>query len=129
MDEKESRSIGDLFSELSRELRTLVRQEMDLAKTEMSRKLSRIVKDISFIAFGGAIAYAGFLAIVAAIIIGLAQLVPWWASALIVGIVVLGIGYSFMGKGRRDLKREELRPEQTMETLKEDKEWIKGQAT
>lgn len=129
MDEKGSRSIGDLFSDLSKDLRNLVRQEMDLAKTEMSRKASRAGKDIAYIAVGGAIAYAGFLAILGAIVILIGKIVPWWASAFIVGIVVGGIGYTFVAKGRRDLKREQFKPEQTIETLREDKEWMKRQTT
>jgi hypothetical protein len=124
---KEDRSLGELFSELSRETSTLVRNEVELAKTEMTEKASKIGKDIGFLAIGGAIAYAGLLAIIAAIIILLGGVLPMWLSALIVGIVVAGIGYALIQKGRDALKRDNLAPKQTVETLKEDAEWAKQQ--
>jgi hypothetical protein len=77
---------------------------------------------------GGAVAYAGFLAILAGIIIGISSLgVPWWLSALLVGLVVTGVGYFMIQKGREALKQESLAPRQTINTLKEDAEWAKEQ--
>ncbi len=124
---KDDRSLGELFAELSRETSALVRQEVALAKTEMSQKASRAGKDIGFLAVGGAVLYAGFLAILAAVILVLAELLAWWLSALIVGIVVAAVGYFLVQKGREDLKRTSVAPQQTIETLKEDKEWAKRQ--
>jgi hypothetical protein len=124
---KEERSLGDLFADLSRETQILLRQEMELAKTEISRKASQAGKATASLAIGGFIAYAGFLAIVAAIIIGLAALIPAWLAALIVGLVVVGIGYFFIQKGLNDLKPEELVPKQTIESLKETTTWAQDQ--
>jgi ABC-type Fe3+-siderophore transport system permease subunit len=76
---------------------------------------------------GGAIAYAGFLAVMTAIIIGLAEFMSLWLAALIVGLVVAGIGYFFIQKGRNDLKPEELVPRQTIESLKETTTWAQNQ--
>ena len=124
----QERSIGELLGELGRETAALVRQEMALAKTEISQKASRIGKDIGFLAAGGAVAYAGLLAVVAAIIIGLAQAgMPWWAAALLVGVLVLGLGGFLAWKGLDALKREDLAPRQTVETLKEDAKWTREQ--
>ena len=58
-DSKDDRSLGELFSELAQETSTLVRQEVQLAKTEMGQKASRVGKDVGFLAAGGAVAYAG----------------------------------------------------------------------
>lgn len=125
---RQERSLGELFGDLARETSTLVRQEVELAKTEMSQKASNIGKDIGFLAVGGAIAYAGVLALGAALIIGLAQLgLPWWLSALLVGLVVAGIGYFLVQKGLSALKQQNLAPQKTIETIKEDVEWAKGQ--
>lgn len=126
-DLKEERSLGDLFTDLSRDMGILLRQEMELAKTEIGQKASKAGKATASIAMGGAIAYAGFLAIVAAIIVGLAEFIPLWLSALIVGLVVAGIGYFFIQKGRNDLKPEELAPRQTIESLKETTTWAQEQ--
>ena len=128
MQSRDDRSLGELFSELSQETTTLIRQEVQLAKTEMSQKASRVGKDVGFLAAGGAVAYAGLLAIVAGVIALLGLVIPLWLSALLVGVVVAVIGYFLVRRGLDALKQEELVPRQTMETLKEDKEWAKDQA-
>lgn len=126
---KDDRSLGELFGELARETSTLVRQEVALARTELSQKAGEIGKDLGFLAVGGAIAYAGLLAIIAAIIIALGTLgLPWWLSALLVGLVVAGIGFFLVQRGLGAIKREGLAPKQTLDTLKEDAEWVKEQA-
>jgi hypothetical protein len=126
-DSKNDRSLGELFSELAQDTSTLVRQEMTLAKTEMSQKASRLGKDVGFLAAGGAVAYAGLLAVLAGIIVLLGQIIPMWLSALLVGLVVAGVGYFLVRKGLDALKREELAPRQTIETIKEDGQWAKDQ--
>ena len=126
-DSKNDRSLGELFSELAQDTSTLVRQEMTLAKTEMSQKASRLGKDVGFLAAGGAVAYAGLLAVLAGIIVLLGQIIPNWLSALLVGLVVAGVGYVLVRKGLEALKREDLAPRQTIETIKEDQQWAKDQ--
>ena len=125
---KDERSLGELFGDLARDMGTLVSQEITLARTEMTTKASRVGKDIAFLAVGGMIAYAGLLAIIAAVILLLGSNgVPWWLSALIVGLVVAGIGYFLVQRGLSALKREDLTPHQTIESLKEDTQWAKEQ--
>lgn len=124
------KSLGQLFSELSQETSTLVRQEVALAKAEMSQKAAEVGRDVGFLAAGGFVAYAGFLALIAAIIVGLGQAgVSWWLSALIVGIVVAAIGGALVWTGLQRLKRVSMAPTNTIETLKEDGEWAKQQRT
>jgi hypothetical protein len=124
---RDDRSLGELFSELAQETTTLVRKEVQLAKTEMTQKATRVGKDVGFLAAGGAVAYAGLLAVLAGIIVLLGQVIPMWVSALLVGLVVAGVGYFLVRKGLDALKREELAPTQTIETLKEDGRWAKDQ--
>jgi len=124
---KEDRSLGQLFADLMNETRTLLQQEVRLAKTEMTEKASRVGKDITSLVIGGAIAYAGLLAIVAAAAIGLANVVPDWLAALIVGLVVAGIGLVMIQQGRKNLTQEDLNPRKTVESLQEDKQWVKEQ--
>jgi Flp pilus assembly protein TadB len=124
---RDDRSLGELFAELSQETTTLVRQEMNLAKVEMSQKASRVGKDVGFLAAGGAVAYAGLLAIIAGVIYLLGLVMPLWLSALLVGLVVAVVGYFLVRKGLDALKQEDLAPRETIETLKEDKEWAKDQ--
>jgi len=119
---KEERSLGELLKDLTQEITTLVRQEAKLAKAEMSEKASRIGKDLAFLAAGGAVAYAGLLALIAALIIMLANMgLGWGGAALLVGLVVTGLGGFLVMKGLNALKQEDLVPRQTIESLKEDK--------
>ena len=127
MQGRDERSLGELFSELAQETSTLVRQEVQLAKTEMGQKATRVGKDVGFLAAGGAVAYAGLLAILAGIIVLLGQVIHMWLSALLVGLVVAGVGYFLVRKGLDALKQEDLAPRQTIETLKEDGQWAKDQ--
>ena len=123
----DDRSLGELFAELSRETTTLVRQEINRATTEMTHKATRAGKAVGFLAVGGAVVYAGLLALIAAIIVGLGQAgVPWWLSALIVGVVVAGAGYALIRRGLDNLKHEDLAPRQTIDTVKGDIDAIKG---
>ncbi|MCA1596523.1 MAG: phage holin family protein [Chloroflexi bacterium] len=122
------RSLGELFSDLSSETTTLVRQEISLARTEVTEKVTRVGKDLAFLAAGGAVLYAGFLAILAAIVFGLAAAgLPRWGSALIVGVVVALVGGFLVFKGLRDMKETELAPRATINSLKEDVKWAKEQ--
>jgi fatty acid desaturase len=124
----DERSIGELFGDLARETSMLVRQEVQLATTEMTQKATAVGKDIGFLAVGGAIAYAGLLALIATLIIILATIgLPWWLAALIVGVIVAGVGYALVQKGLTALKHESLAPQQTIQTLNEDRQWAKEQ--
>lgn len=125
--ERDERSLGELFADLSRQTSQLIRQEVALAKTEMSDTATRVGKNVAFIAAGGVVLYAGILAILAAIIILIAKVIPWWLSALIVGVVVAAIGAVLIDKGIQTLRNSNLAPKQTVETLKEDQEWMKEQ--
>jgi hypothetical protein len=127
MQSRDNRSLGELFSELAQETSTLVRQEVNLAKTEMSQKASSAGKHVGVLAAGGALAYAGMLAILAGIIALLNDVMPLWVAALLVGIVVAVVGYLLIRRGLDALKREDFTPRETIETLKEDQEWAKDQ--
>lgn len=126
-DLQQERSIGELFGELASDLGTLVRQELALAKVELAHKATRAGKDVGRLAAGGAIAYAGLLAVLAALIGLLSEVVPWWAAALIVGVIVGIVGYSMLSGALSALKKADLTPQQTVETLKEDAQWAKNQ--
>jgi len=121
--------LGELFSELSQETSTLIRQEVQLAKVEITRTATKAGKEVAFMAAGGFIAYAGFLALIAAAILGVAEFLPLWLSALLIGVIVAGVGYLLLQKGMNGLKEINPAPRRTIETLKEDKEWLKQQVT
>lgn len=123
-----SQSLSELLASLAGDIRTLIRQEANLAKIEMSQKATRVGRDAAYLAAGGAMVYAGFLALLVAIIALLALFIPLWSSALIVAVVVAVAGYFLIDAGRKALKRADLRPQETIETLKEDTQWLREQA-
>jgi hypothetical protein len=125
----EERSIGELFGELSQDIGLLVRQEAQLAKTEMQAKLSRVTGDLVALASGGIVALVGGLAITAAIILLLIDPigVKPWLAALIVGALLGIVGWVMLQRGLKDLKRTDPTPRRTVETIKEDIQWAKEQ--
>lgn len=125
MPEKGERSLADLFSELTRELRTLFRQEMELFTVEMKEKVAHASKDAAAIGVGGVLLLTGYLVLVAAAVLGVAVFLPAWGAALLVATVFMVLGFILVLKGRNDLKQMEVKPEQTTESLKETAKWAK----
>ena len=123
----ENKPLGDLFGDLASEMSNLVRQEVALARVELSQKARHIGKNVGYLVVGGAVAYAAALAIIAAIIMLLARYMPGWGAALLVGIIVAGIGWLLIGKALSALQDTDMTPRQTVETLKEDAAWMKEQ--
>ena len=122
------RTFGELFGDLSRQTGLLLRQEVELAKAEISEKVSRAGKDFGAMAIGGAVVYAGALAIVAAVALMLIGLgVSPWLALLLVGIGAAFAGYLVIKRGRSDLNRADLAPRRTAQTLKDNVEWAKEQ--
>ena len=123
----ENRPLGDLFGDLATDMSNLVRQEVALAKVEISQKAKYVGRNVGYLVIGGAVAYAALLAIIAAIIMLLARVMPGWGATLIVGVVVAGIGWMLIGKAMMALQQADLTPRETVETLKEDATWMKQQ--
>lgn len=124
----DDRSVGDLLGELYQGASQVISLEIELAKTELGQKASRVGKNVGFLAAGGAIAYAGFLVILFGIVGLLALLIPTWLSALIVGLIVAGVGGALVMSGIKTLQQESVAPQRTLDTLKEDKEWMTDQS-
>jgi drug/metabolite transporter (DMT)-like permease len=120
----DERSLGELFAELSRETGVLVRKEVELATTELSGKLKVAGTQAGIVAAGGALAHAGLLILLAAIVIGLTQLgMPAWLAALLVALAVMAGGYALVNQGLSKMRSTSFTPVQTMETLKENATW------
>jgi hypothetical protein len=123
---KDERSLGELFGDLARDMGVLVRQEVGLATTEITQKVTHAARDVAMIGVGALVVYAGLLAILAALIIGLEAMgLNWWQSALIVGVAVAVLGSVLVQRGLAALKNTDLAPRETLETLKEDAQWAK----
>jgi uncharacterized membrane protein YqjE len=119
------RSLGELLSEITTDLSTLLRKEIQLARVETMEKASRATQSIVLMVAGGLLAYTGVIALVIGVIVGLANWMPLWVSALVVGLVLAIIGAVLIQSGRASLKNMSLAPEKTIESIKEDAEMVK----
>ncbi len=118
-------TLGNLFGDLAAQTGSLVRDEVALAKQELREKLRTFQSASLALAIGSVIGLIALLSLCAAVILALAEYVKPWQSALIVGLVLGLAAGVFVARGIIRFKRANLRPEQTMETLEENKEWLK----
>jgi hypothetical protein len=132
-DRKDERSIGQLLKELTQESSTLLKQEVNLAKTEISEKASRVGVNLGEVAVGGAVALLGAIALLLFAISALASLlgkfmssgIAAWLAPLIVGGILAAIGYFMIRKALATLKQESITPQRTTQSLQENKAWLK----
>jgi len=124
---KEEPSLGDLFSELAGETGTLIRQEVALAQIELTTKVTKVGKNVGFLVVGGAVGYAALLVLLASAVIILANFIPLWVSALLVGAIVGIISFFLISSAVAELKKTDLAPRETVESIKEDAQWLKNQ--
>ncbi len=124
---REETSLADLLSRLSEQASTLVRQEIQLAQTEMTRKATKAGRNAAFIALGAVLALGAFYTLIATLVLLLAKVVAAWLAALIVA-VVLAIGAALLIQyGISKLKAMDPAPRRTIETMRENKEWLTQQ--
>lgn len=121
------RSIGELFSDLSSETGTLIRQEVKLAVTEVGDKAALVGRQVAFIAAGGLLATLGLLLLLEALVIGLDAYMELWVSSLLVGAVVSAIAAALTAKGIATLRHTELKPERTLQSIEDNKSLLQGQ--
>jgi hypothetical protein len=133
-----SDSIADLVKDLRDEALLLVRQEVTLAKTEISEKIAKILRNAAYVFAGALVAFLGLVFILQSVTVlvgiglekaGLNSEQVLWLAPLIVGAVVVGLGTIFVTKGIATIKKEPLVPEQTIDSLKNDKQWIQNKTT
>ena len=120
--------LGDLFRQLAQDSATLVRQEMALAKAELRENVKSVARDTAKIAVGAVVAAVGSLVLVLFLVLLLGDaLGKYWLGALIVGVLFVAIGgFLAMGAMKR-LKKDSITPDQTLQTLKEDKQWLQSE--
>lgn len=135
--QKSDRSLGDLLKELTTESRTLLRQEIALAKVEIGEKVSVLGRNVALIAAGGVAALLGAVALLVAAIYGVQVLLghfmdddlAYWLAPVLIGLAVAGLGWMLIQKGIQALKLTDMAPRQTQESLKETGQWMKEKLT
>ena len=122
---KSDRSMTGLLADLADQISSLFRQEVALLKAELAEKLGLIGQGVGAVAAGALIIFSGWLALLAAAVLGLAVVVAPWLAALIVGLVVLGLGAAllYFGKSRFDARSLAMR--RTLRSLRDNEAWIR----
>ena len=121
-----SDSIGSLIRGILTDLRTLIREEIALARVEISEQAGRArAAAVSFGIAAGALAFGGTFLLIA-IAIAIADLLNWplWTGFLVVAVVLTLTGLVMVSSGRKQLQTFRAVPEETVSTLKENSEWI-----
>jgi uncharacterized membrane protein YqjE len=119
--------IGDLLKQLSQETSTLVRQEMELARAELTQKGKQAGLGVGILGAAGIVALLALGALTACIILALDTAMAAWLAALIVAAVYGAIAGALALMGRDRVQEATPPAPQTVETLKEDVAWAKTQ--
>lgn len=123
-DELQKTGLVRLFRELADDTRTLVQQEIALAKMEARHTVKRVVVDSAWIGAGAAVIAVGGLCLVLALALGLGALLDsYWLGTLITGLSLFLLGALFAWKGLRDLRKGGFAPTETVDSLQRDRDW------
>jgi nitrate/nitrite transporter NarK len=119
-------SIGQLISDISDDLSRLFRQEVELAKAEVRQEATKAGKAAGMLGGAGFAGYMVALLLTFAVVFGLGNVMDLGWAALIVAVVWAVVGGVLYASGRRRLRTVSPVPRQTVETLKEDAQWLKN---
>ena len=124
-----NRSLGELFTDLSRDIAMLVRKELELARLEMSRIAGLVARRAALMAVGAVLCLAGVLSLVATLTLaGVALGLSALVSSAIVTFLVLAIGGVLIAQGMAALRKDSLVPTETIQTLKDAGEIFRAPA-
>jgi uncharacterized membrane protein YqjE len=118
------RSLTDLASEILSDVQRLVRDEVRLARVEITESIRDATQGITWMAVAGVLAFLGVAFIGVAVFEALFSALPGWAAGLITAAVFLVLGGIAFFVGRSRLRASSLVPRETVRTLEEDREWI-----
>ncbi|HEX7240935.1 MAG TPA: YhjD/YihY/BrkB family envelope integrity protein, partial [Longimicrobiaceae bacterium] len=126
----ETRPLGAMFRDLSTDASTLIRQEVALAKTEMRRNVRALAGDVANMAVWGVVAAIGGLVLVAFLVTVVGDLLDsYWLGALLVGLLFVAAGAFMAFRSLRHLRTVSVKPENTVETLRDTQAWARAEAS
>jgi uncharacterized membrane protein YqjE len=123
------RPVGELLKELSEQTTTLVRQELELAKLELTEKGKKAGIGAGMFGGAGIVGFYAVGALTACLILALATAVDGWLAALIVAAVYGAVAAVLALSGKSKVKQAvPPTPEQAVDSVKEDVQWTKSRA-
>jgi len=123
----DQRSVGDIVSDVTQDLTMLMRQEIELAKTELKEEATKAGKGAGMLGGAGLSGYFAILFLSTTLMFVLDEFLDMWAAALIVTVLwaIAAAVLAVIGKKKLQASRPQL--PQTQQTLKEDVQWAKAQ--
>lgn len=122
-EDTQSQGVGDTFTGLVEDVQNIVRDEVQLAKTELKDDATQMGKAAGMLAGGGIFGYTGFVFLMLGLTHLISRKLPMWLSASIVGTALATVAGILSMSGKGQLQSSRLKPEQTLESIREDKEW------
>lgn len=117
-------SVTDLVSEIVKDVQRLIRDEIRLARAEITRNLQQAAIGAGAVAIAGVFGLLAVAFVGVALFYALALVIPLWAAGLtVVGFYAILAGVALL-LARSRLSPSRLVPEQTIESLEEDREWL-----
>jgi len=126
-DQSSTESLGTIVTGIVQDLQDVVRGEVQLAKTELKEDASSLGKGAAMIAAGALVALVGFIFLMLGVTYLLNKSMQMWIAAGIVGVVLLLIGIVAAMAGKNTFSAANLKPTQTIDSLKEDQQWANRQ--
>ncbi|WP_397453679.1 phage holin family protein [Pseudomonas sp. NA-150] len=118
-------SVVGLLRQLSREVPALFTKELALAKAELQVSIMTLKAGIAAVASGAIVLLAGFIILLMSAVYGLSIVMAPWLAALIVGVVVMIVGFAMLQSGKKQFEPSHLKPDRTLEALNKDKEALR----
>jgi hypothetical protein len=118
-------SLGELVGGLAGDIQDLVRGEIALARSELDQKLQRVILAALWLVGGALVGFAGLVVVLQGVAAALALVIPTWAAALIVGVVIIVVGALFAKTGLGLLSLKTLRPDRTAANLQKDARMVR----
>jgi len=122
-------SVGDLLGRVTTDLSTLMRQEVELAKVEIKEEATKAGKASGMLAGAGAVGYLVLVFLALALMFALDAAMPIGWAALITAVLLGIVAAVLFALGRKQFQQVNPKPEQTVETLKEDVQWAKNRSS
>ena len=122
-----SRSIADVLQDIVANVQTIIRSEVRLAKTEVTEEVSKAGRAAGMMGGGIVAGLFTLWLLLLTSLFALSTVMPLWAAALVLLVIMAVITAILLTAGRKRFKTVHSVPEKTIETMKENVEWVKSQ--
>jgi len=119
-------SVISLLRQLTHEVPALFSKELALAKAEMEHSVSTLKAGVAAVAGGAIVLLAGFIVLLMAAVYGLSTVMQPWAAALIVGGIVVVIGFVMIQSGKKQFEPSHFKPDRTLNALDKDQQALRS---